>query len=145
MTLILNGKWAKETRLERGISIADLAKCVQIDERVLRTYEEGIDFPYPEEIDRLANFYNVGNDFSLSCDSEELIEKLRQDILEFGNQDCWLIYKHYQDFLIIFTDYQPVDEELPLQKEELEEGEMAIIVSYKKALKLFEKQDSIFS
>lgn len=82
--------------------------------------------------------------FKLSYDCEDLIEEIRQDIEEFGeNHECILIYKVI-DGAFIFTNYDFITDEEPFNPEkELSDNEYYIIATFKYALDVFEKQNTI--
>lgn len=81
---------------------------------------------------------------NISYESSELIEELKQDILEFGeDHPCILVYKKYKGKKI-YTNYDFIVPEKPFNpKEELQKGEKYVKSTLKEALELFEKQNRV--
>lgn len=80
-----------------------------------------------------------------SYNNEELIDELKRDIDEFGeDHKCILVYKVIDD-RIFFTNYDFIVEEDPFDpNKELDDDEKYIVTDFKYALEVFEEQNKLF-
>lgn len=80
---------------------------------------------------------------SISYECSELIDELKQDIAEFGGNKVVAVWcKEYED-VIIYTNYDFIDEEEPLRESELKDGEFLKQMTMSALLLVLEKQNSI--
>lgn len=86
--------------------------------------------------------FSINYDINYSYDNEEIINELKRNIEEFGeNHKCILVYKVI-DNKIFFTNYNFIEEEGFFNlKKELDKDEKYIVTDFKYALKLFEEQN----
>lgn len=88
-------------------------------------------------------FINANGE-SISYECSELIKELKNDIKEFGgNKTIATWCKEYKG-VIIYTNYDFIDEDYPLQKSELKDGEFIKQMTMNALLIILEKQNSIF-
>lgn len=80
----------------------------------------------------------------ISYESDELIAELEKDIEEFGkNIEMYAIFK-WINGAKIYTDYDFIEEDLPLSKDELDMDEFVEIMSAEKLMNHFKEQNDIF-
>lgn len=138
-----NNKWLKFTRKKTGLSQQELADKTGLSKSTIESLEQGKRTGSITTWEKLMNFFDSGLGAKISRDSEELIEELKEDIEEFGEDDtCYVFYKE-TDNSLIFTNYDFAEEEDPIKKEELEDDEYLLKTTLGDALKLFEKQNDI--
>lgn len=81
---------------------------------------------------------------SVSYECSELIEELKQDIAEFGGDKVVAVWCKEYEGVIIYTNYDFIEEDRPLQKNELKDGEFIKQMTMSALLTVFEKQNEIF-
>ena len=81
---------------------------------------------------------------NISYDSSELIEDLKQDILEFGNDYIVAVWYKQIEGVTVYTNYDFIDEDSPIEKSELEDGEQIKTMTMGALLTTLEKQNSLF-
>lgn len=78
----------------------------------------------------------------LSCECEELIEELEEDIKEFGeNEEMYAFFEEING-LFILTNYDFIVEERPLTSIEIGNA-MVCVMKAKEILKILKKQNSV--
>lgn len=141
--MIKNGNWLKKMRLSKKLTQQELADKTGLSRFTIENIEQKKRKGSEITWQKLMKFFDNGLGVKISHDSEKLIEELKEDILEFGEEyPCWIFYKEVDGFLI-FTNYDFDEEDDPIEKEELLEEEHLLKTTFGDALKLFEKQNSI--
>ena len=128
-----NDMTQKELSDKTGVSLNAISKIIR-----------GERFGSLETWDKIEEV--LGSDVvNISYESDELIDELKEDVLEFGeDHPCILVYKIMSDY-IIFTNYDFITEEKPFNpEEELQPGEKYIHSTLGDALRLFQDQNKIF-
>lgn len=82
---------------------------------------------------------------NISYDSSELIAELKQDIFEFGEDKELVAFYKIINNVKIYTNYDFITEEMPIQKNELRRGEKLEKVKAKDLLKALIKQNNILN
>lgn len=77
----------------------------------------------------------------ISYDVSKLIEELKADIKEFGNIDMYAWFEKVDNYILL-TNYDFIDEELPLKDGELDNS-VVIKMKAEDILKLLEKENEI--
>lgn len=77
----------------------------------------------------------------ISYECSDLIEELKQDILELGDIDMYAFFDKIDDYLLL-TDYDLIVNEMPLDAEEVQNS-IVQIMKASKILETLEKQNSI--
>lgn len=122
----------KEIRTKLKLSQQEFADKVGISIFSVQNIEQGQRKGSAETWNKIQNFLNKGN---ISYDSEDLIEEIKADIEEFGeNELCYLEYE-FLDNHLFFIDYDYCDK--------IKAKENCIIVDLKSALEILRKQDRI--
>ena len=83
-----------------------------------------------------------GKNISYEC--SELIEELKQDITEFGGDKIVAVWCKEYEGVIIYTNYDFIEEDHPLQKSELKDGEFLKQMTMSALLIVLEKQNEIY-
>lgn len=137
-------EWLKKQRKLSGITQKELAEKIGTSPFTIEQIEQGRRLGSADTWDKIENYFENG--VSVSYESEELIEEIKQDIEEFGeNYPCILIYKIIDDS-IFFTNYDFIIEEDEFnEKTELEENEKYLTTTLKYALEVFQNQNKIIS
>ena len=137
-------EWLKEKRNEYKYTQRDLAKKIGVSPFTIEQIEQGKRLGSAETWEKIETFFKNPTEPKLFYESEDLIEELRQDIEEFGeDKQCILVYKIIDDH-IFFTNYDFIVEEQPFDsKKELQESEKYIVTTLKYALDVFESQNKI--
>lgn len=87
-------------------------------------------------------FVNANGE-SISQECSELIKELKQDIAEFGGDKIVIVWcKEYRG-VIIYTNYDFVDEDNPVNESELKDGEFLKKMTMSALLIVLEKQNEI--
>lgn len=81
---------------------------------------------------------------SISYESSELIEELECDITEFGEDTMVYVWCIEKEGVVLYINYDFIEEDEPLKEDEVSEEEYIIEMSMGKLLILLEKQNSIF-
>lgn len=122
----------KEIRTKLKLSQQEFADKVGISIFSVQNIEQGQRKGSAETWNKIQNFLNKDN---ISYDSEDLIEEIKEDIEEFGENDlCYLEYE-FLDNHLFFIDYDYCDE--------IKAKGNCIIVDLKSALEILRKQDRI--
>lgn len=133
-------EWLKKNRKLLKLTQKELAEKLNLSADAIRQIESGRRFGAVETWKKIEDFFERGIEFSYGC--EELIEKITQDIEEFGeNERCILIYKVI-DNNILFINYDFIVKK-ELLKTELEKDAKYIETNLKYALEIFKEQNKI--
>jgi len=133
-------EWLREQLKIKNITQKELADGTGISVNAVSKIIRGERLGSPESWEKILNFLEYDGSI-YSFDSGELIEEIKQDIEEFGeDEQCYLFYQII-DNNIIFDNYDFIVEDIPLTKEELKEN--YIITSLKNALEFLERQNEI--
>lgn len=89
----------------------------------------------------MAVINNEGN--HIIYESSELIADLKQDILEFGNDYIVAVWYKEIEGVTIYTNYDFIHEESPIDKSELQEGEQIKTMTMGALLTALEQQNSM--
>jgi transcriptional regulator with XRE-family HTH domain len=136
-------EWLKTMRLKKGLTQKELAEKTGLTIFTIQNIEQGSRKGSPATWEKILNFFERGESPKISYDSEELIEEIKEDIEEFGEDyECYVFYKE-KDGKLIFTNYDFDVEEDQVQPEELLPNEYLLKTNLGDALKLFEKQNEI--
>lgn len=84
------------------------------------------------------------NGQSISFECSELIEELKDDISEFGGDRIVAVWCREYQGVTIYTNYDFITEDKPLQKTELQKNEQIKKMTMTTLLMLLEEQNSIF-
>ena len=84
------------------------------------------------------------NDTHVSYESSELIADLKQDILEFGNNHIVAVWYKEVEGVTVYTNYDFINEEFPIDPSELQEGEKIKPMTMGALLVALEQQNSMF-
>ena len=89
----------------------------------------------------MAFINSQGMKISFEC--SELIEELKTDIAEFGGSEIVIVWCKDKSGVTIYTNYDFIDEEQPVRKSELKNGEYTQKMTMSALLVLLEKQNEI--
>ena len=136
--------WLKEKRNESKLTQRELADKIGLSPFTIEQIEQGKRLGSAETWEKIENFFSEETDIKISYESEDLIEELKQDIAEFGeDHPCILVYKVIEDY-IFFTNYDFITEEDSFNPDkELEKDERYLETTFKYALEVFEAQNKI--
>lgn len=84
------------------------------------------------------------NDTHIIYESLELIADLEQDILEFGNDYIVAVWYKEIDGVTIYTNYDFINEDSPIDQSELQDGEKIKPMTMGALLTALEQQNSLF-
>ena len=76
------GERLKQLRLDKGLSQAAFGKIFNLDQSTISYYEKNIKQPYPDMLEKFADFFNVSTDYLLgriSMPNNTLIQKQYKD------------------------------------------------------------------
>ena len=79
----------------------------------------------------------------ISYDCSELIEELEEDIEEFGGDTAVAVWQKEVQGVTLYTNYDFIEEEVPLSSFELKEGETITKMTMTALLLLLRQQDDI--
>ena len=79
----------------------------------------------------------------ISYECTELIEELKQDIEEFGGHTVIAVWCKKYEGVTIYTKYDFIEEEIPIQESEIDEGEYIKKMTMTALLIVLEKQNEI--
>lgn len=79
----------------------------------------------------------------ISYDCSELIEELKEDIAEFGGDKIVAVWCKEKLGITFYTNYDFIEEEQPITKSELPDGEYIQKMTMSALLILLEKQNKI--
>lgn len=140
-------EWLKEQRVKHSLTQQQLANEIGISRFAIENIEQGRRLGSVETWNKIENYFENSDDKlpNISYDSNDLIEELKSDIEEFGEEhECILIYKVVNDN-IVFTNYDFICEEEPFNPDkELLENEYYLETTFKYALEVFENQNKTF-
>ncbi len=136
--------WLKEKRNESKLTQRELADKIGLSPFTIEQIEQGKRLGSAETWEKIENFFSEETDIKISYESEDLIEELKQDIAEFGeDHPCVLVYKVIEDY-IFFTNYDFITEEDSFNPDkELEKDERYLETTFKYAFEVFEAQNKI--
>lgn len=89
----------------------------------------------------MAFINKYGKKISYEC--TDLIEELKQDIDEFGGHTIVAVWCKECEGVIIYTNYDFIEEEMPIQKSEIDDGEYIKKMTMTALLIVLEKQNEI--
>lgn len=78
----------------------------------------------------------------MSYECSGLIKELNSDIKEFGNIDMYAFFEKIHGYTFL-TNYDFIDEKIPLKLEELKENTVVQIMKASEILKILEEQNRI--
>ena len=78
----------------------------------------------------------------ISYECSELIEELEKDIEEFGDIEMYAFFEKIKGYTFL-TNYDFINEEMPLNVKELKNDTIIKIMKAKEILDILEKQNSI--
>ena len=84
------------------------------------------------------------NNTHIIYESSELIADLKQDILEFGNDYIVAVWYKEIDGITVYTNYDFVNEDSPIDQSELQDGEKIKPMTMGALLVALEQQNSMF-
>lgn len=79
----------------------------------------------------------------VSFECTELIKELKEDILEFGGDKIVAVWCKEYEGVVLYTNYDFIAQEMPIQKNELKNGEKIIPMTMSALLILLEKQNKV--
>lgn len=144
--MIRTKEWLVNQRIKYSLTQAQLALKSGVNKYTIENIEQGKRLGSLETWEKLEKFFNSDEvEVNYSYDCNDLIEEIKADIKECGeDKECYLFYKIEHD-RIIFTNYDFIVEEKPLTEDDFKEGEKVIVTTLKYALEVFENQNKIFS
>lgn len=80
---------------------------------------------------------------SISYECSELIKELKQDIAEFGGDTVVTVWCKDYKGVIIYINYDFIDEENPIEEAELDDGDFIKQMTMSALLVVLEKQNEI--
>lgn len=83
------------------------------------------------------------NGFSASYECSELIEELKSHIAEFGGHKMVAVWCKECKGVIIYTNYDFIEEDMPLEISELKDGEFIKQMTMSALLVILEKQNEV--
>lgn len=91
----------KELREAAKMSQAELAKQLNLSQRVISSYETGINEPDIQTLKNIAKYFNVSIDYLLNFNQSELtINDVKQNIKNLDHQQLLDIIEKQLDLLI---------------------------------------------
>ena len=78
----------------------------------------------------------------ISYECTQLINELKEDIEEFGNINMYAFFEKIKGHMFL-TNYDFINEEIPLNVKELKDGTIIKIMKATEILDVLEKQNSI--
>lgn len=135
--------WLINIRKKNTLTQEQLAKKIGLSPFTIMQIEQGKRMGSADTWDKIESFFE--NDEPIyQYESTDLINEIKEDIEEFGeDHPCVLIYKVVNNY-ILFTNYDFIVEEEPFNPEkELEDGENYIETSLQYALEVFEAQNKL--
>lgn len=139
-------EWLKEQRVKYSLTQQQLANEIGVTKFTIENIEQGRRLGSIDTWNKIENYFENSDDKlpNISYDSNDLIEELKSDIEEFGEEhECILIYKVVNDN-IVFTNYDFICEEEPFNpNKELLENEYYLETTFKYALEVFKNQNKI--
>ena len=140
-------EWLKEQRVKYSLTQQQLANEIGVTKFTIENIEQGRRLGSVDTWNKIENYFENSDDdlINISYNSNDLIEELKVDIEEFGEEHkCILIYKVVNDN-IVFTNYDFICEEEPFNPDkELLENEYYLETTFKYALEVFENQNKTF-
>lgn len=79
----------------------------------------------------------------ISYECSELISELKQDIAEFGGDKVVAAWCKEYEGVVIYTNYDFVESEMPLNKSEIKDGEFIKKMTMSALLVILEKQNKV--
>ena len=79
----------------------------------------------------------------ISYECTELIKELKQDIEEFGGHTVVAVWCKEYEGVTIYTKYDFIEEEMPIQESEIDDGEYIKKMTMSALLMILEKQNEI--
>ena len=147
MMMMKTKEWLKDQRDKNSLNKQKIANEIGISRFAIENIEQGRRLGSVETWNKIENYFENSDDKlpNISYDSNDLIEELKSDIEEFGEEhECILIYKVVNDN-IVFTNYDFICEEEPFNPDkELLENEYYLETTFKYALEVFENQNKTF-
>lgn len=97
-------EWLKEKRTEKGLTQQELAEKLGFSVFTIENIEQGKRLGSADTWTKIENFFD-DDEPKISFESNDLIEEIKKDIEEFGEDEtCFLIYKIINNN-IIFVNY----------------------------------------
>lgn len=147
MMMMKTKEWLKEQRVKYSLTQQQLANEIGVTKFTIENIEQGRRLGSVDTWNKIENYFENSDDdlINISYNSNDLIEELKVDIEEFGEEHkCILIYKVVNDN-IVFTNYDFICEEEPFNPDkELLENEYYLETTFKYALEVFENQNKTF-
>ena len=143
-------EWLKEKRTEKGLTQQELAEKLGFSVFTIENIEQGKRLGSADTWTKIENFFD-DDEPKISFESNDLIEEIKKDIEEFGEDEtCFLIYKIINNN-IIFVNYDfDVEEDFfsdeikPFDpKKDLKKDEKYLKTTLQYALEVFEVQNKI--
>ena len=139
-------EWLKKTREKFHLSQKKMSEESGINKFTIENIEQGRRKGTDETWKLIEEYFKTKEKgiYSFSVECEDLIDEIKEDINEFGeNCPAILVYK-ISDNQFIFTNYNFIGEEIPFNPEkDLEEDELYLETTLKYVLDVFEKQNKI--
>lgn len=134
-------EWLVNARKSNNLTQEQLAKNIGVSPFTIMQIEQGKRMGSVDTWNKIESFFENGEPI-YQFESSELIDEIKEDIAEFGeDHPCVLIYKVIDNH-IFFTNYDFIVEEDPFNpKKELKDGESYIKTSLQYALEVFEAQN----
>lgn len=134
-------EWLVNVRKLNKLSQEQLAKKIGVSPFTIMQIEQGRRFGSADTWSKIESFFE-DSEISYQYESTDIINEIKADIEEFGDDyPCILIYKIINNH-IFFTNYDFIVEEEPFNPEkELKDDEKYIKTSLLYALEVFEAQN----
>ena len=134
--------WLTKLRNKKKITQKELSKLTGININTIQNIEQEKRKGSKETIDKLMKYFESSDE--VSYDSEELIEEIKCDIEEFGEEHFVYAMFNIIDSKLFLTNYDFIAEEEPLIDNEKNEFDLIIEIKLKDVLKILELQNRIF-
>lgn len=137
--MVKTKEWLIAARKKEGLTQKQLAEKIGVSIYAIAHIEQGQRVGSVETWEKINNFFE---DVNISYDCEEIIEEIKEEIEEFGeDQVCYLYYELKGD-TIVFTDYG-LPEDLLRKEFKLKDNEFRLEGTLKQALEIFCFQNKI--
>lgn len=132
--------WLKKLRSEKNMTQKELAKETGVNIFTIQNIEQGNRKGSEETLKILKDYFENG---TASYDSEDLIEELEEDIVEFGEEEIMYAMFENVDGYLALTNYDFITEEEPLSDVEKSEYYLIVELKAKDILNLLKLQNKI--
>ncbi len=134
--------WLTKLRNKKNLTQKELSQVTGVNINTIQNIEQEKRKGSQETIDKLMAYFENG--INISYDSDELIEEVKKDILEFGEEELVYAMFEFINPKLFLTNYDFITKANPLTKKEKEEYALILELKLKDVLKILELQNKIF-